>query len=256
MHERLTTLRECMPCPTCKKQPLLKQSAENAVIVGVTGGCCDQRAISHFLAEIACREWDAQMRKRHLAQLQEEHLIEDGYLQHAIQSALHGLSVCSSCGWSAAIHHEPGCNAKGRASTPEAYRIKCSRPTCQRFALQPTLKRAIEVWNGSHAQPFVFGKLATRIATELFTDGRGKMASRLVMEHETPLDGGGWSFGAIRDQVQRILKEVQPRVVNNLADLKPRDVYNWPGGQWDVSAIDLPGMFVGVASMGERCEGT
>ena len=50
-------------------------------------------------------------------------------------------------------------------------------------------------------------KLAERIAQELFTNGQGQRAQRLVLtiDKPTPRDLGGWAEAAVVDLIERLL---------------------------------------------------
>jgi len=48
--------------------------------------------------------------------------------------------------------------------------------------------------------------LARRIATDLFTNGLGQFADRLVLELPGKVDGGGWNFTSAIDRIERALK--------------------------------------------------
>lgn len=50
-------------------------------------------------------------------------------------------------------------------------------------------------------------ELAKQITDELFTNGIGERAKRLVLELEDGKDGGGWCKEAVEDVIERILKE-------------------------------------------------
>lgn len=53
--------------------------------------------------------------------------------------------------------------------------------------------------------------MAEKIADELFTDGDGKHAKRLVMEIEAKLNGSGWwCKGAVVDRIIALLSEPEP----------------------------------------------
>lgn len=47
--------------------------------------------------------------------------------------------------------------------------------------------------------------LAEKIATALFTDFKGGIASRLQVRGENEQDLGGWCFEAARDQIEKVL---------------------------------------------------
>lgn len=49
-------------------------------------------------------------------------------------------------------------------------------------------------------------QLAERIAEDLFTNGDGEKANRLVMETASPLKGSGWSKAAVIDRIAEALK--------------------------------------------------
>ena len=49
-------------------------------------------------------------------------------------------------------------------------------------------------------------KLAERITRKLFVSGQGERAERLVLELPGKRNGGGWCQGAVRDQIEKILK--------------------------------------------------
>jgi hypothetical protein len=51
-------------------------------------------------------------------------------------------------------------------------------------------------------------KLAERIARDLFTNGQGQCAQRLVLTVDTPekRDLGGWSFGPAVDRIATIIE--------------------------------------------------
>jgi len=48
-------------------------------------------------------------------------------------------------------------------------------------------------------------QIAMEIADDLFTDGTGRKARRLVMEIVRNLDGSGWGKGAVIDRVEGVL---------------------------------------------------
>lgn len=48
--------------------------------------------------------------------------------------------------------------------------------------------------------------LARRIAEELFTNGAGQFANRLVLELPDGSDGGGLAFGPAIDRIEKALK--------------------------------------------------
>ncbi len=60
--------------------------------------------------------------------------------------------------------------------------------------------------------------LAHRIVIDLFTDGQGRRASRLVMEHDDGYRvfmGGGWCEGAVYDRIRDIITDA---VIQELED--------------------------------------
>lgn len=53
-------------------------------------------------------------------------------------------------------------------------------------------------------------ELATRIARDLFTDGNGDRASRLVMEYPgQSIPSGGWSEEAMRDRIADMIRSLR-----------------------------------------------
>lgn len=50
-------------------------------------------------------------------------------------------------------------------------------------------------------------RIANVVAAQLFTDGQGGTAKRLVMEYDSELHGRtGWSQQPVADQVERVLR--------------------------------------------------
>lgn len=49
------------------------------------------------------------------------------------------------------------------------------------------------------------GEIALLIARDLFRNGQGQVAIRLVLELKGGRDGGGWCRGAVVDRVEAIL---------------------------------------------------
>lgn len=49
--------------------------------------------------------------------------------------------------------------------------------------------------------------LAMRIAAELFTNGNGNVAKRLVLELEDGRNGGGWAITAAVDRIEKLIGE-------------------------------------------------
>ena len=54
-------------------------------------------------------------------------------------------------------------------------------------------------------------QLAELLAADLFTDGDGRKAARLVSEHDDGRLGGGWCEGAVVDRLADLLDERGPR---------------------------------------------
>jgi hypothetical protein len=55
-------------------------------------------------------------------------------------------------------------------------------------------------------KPVIAKLLAEKITKDLFTDGTGDKARRLVMEREGEnLKGSGWCEGAVRDKIEKYL---------------------------------------------------
>ena len=47
--------------------------------------------------------------------------------------------------------------------------------------------------------------IATTIADDLFIDGTGRKAERLVIELRGGIEGGGWCHAAVVDRIERVL---------------------------------------------------
>ena len=54
-------------------------------------------------------------------------------------------------------------------------------------------------------------EIALLIADDLFRNGQGQVAVRLVSQLEGGRDGGGWCQGAVVDRVEAILKREMAR---------------------------------------------
>jgi len=51
--------------------------------------------------------------------------------------------------------------------------------------------------------------IAIKIANDLFKNGVGDIAKRLILELEDGRNGGGWSHGAVVDRIETILKSFE-----------------------------------------------
>lgn len=51
-------------------------------------------------------------------------------------------------------------------------------------------------------------QLAAKLAKELFTEGGGRRARRLVMEQDQALNGSGWCESAVADRIEVLLKSL------------------------------------------------
>lgn len=59
-------------------------------------------------------------------------------------------------------------------------------------------------------------KLASEITTDLFTNGSGQLAERLVLESVRKNDLGGLAFGVVRDRIEtHITKLMKARGAGN-----------------------------------------
>lgn len=54
----------------------------------------------------------------------------------------------------------------------------------------------------------LFRQIAKRIAAELFTNGRGNVAERLVLMNQRGQDLGGWGRRPVEDVIVRVLTEL------------------------------------------------
>ena len=67
-------------------------------------------------------------------------------------------------------------------------------------------KRRLSAVRSNELLDAVIHKLAKKIAADLFTNGFGQKAVRLVLKLNDIDTGGGWSEGAVIDRVETILK--------------------------------------------------
>lgn len=60
-------------------------------------------------------------------------------------------------------------------------------------------------------KPSANRRLAEKIAAELFTNGSGDVAKRLVLELEDGRTGGGWAIRPMVDLIETLIGETQPK---------------------------------------------
>ncbi len=69
---------------------------------------------------------------------------------------------------------------------------------------------------GQVPQPSINRLIADQIARDLFTNGNGDFADRLVFELRDGGNGGGWAFGPMVNRIEKKLEEIEVRQITDV----------------------------------------